>query len=152
METAKLVTFGRGGDTVYYSANSRCEGHGSPEQPHAARCDDGRTIPDGCPVIDMLPAVQTAEGVRWVIRGPMVNVDLPDGEISRCPQPSDLLASALVAAGGELGVLLVLQAGQRANGQQPGPLDSVSVDDYVRGWRAVGARIGRYLGDQIVWE
>lgn len=53
--TAKLVTFGRGGDTVYLGGGCTCTGYGKPDNPHAAKPDDGPDgydFPDGCPAID----------------------------------------------------------------------------------------------------
>jgi hypothetical protein len=84
-DIAKLVTFGRGGDTVYFGAGCTSSGYGSPDRPHAAESRDGLIFPDGCPVIDKRAAVDTPEGYHYVFSGPMVNVDLPDGHIDACP-------------------------------------------------------------------
>lgn len=153
IRTAKLVTFGDGGDMVYLGGGSTCSGYGSPERPHAAAPGDDKAFPDGTPAIDKRPALATDAGYRLVFRGPMVDVDLPTGEVDRCPQPSDIMAVAMMTdPGNEFGALLGLQAASRARKDAVGPLDSADILTYVEMWRAVGARIGSYKGGVIVWE
>ena len=148
---AKLVEFGNGGDTVYFAKGSRCEGYGSPENPHAAAPHDDLTIPDGTPAVDVRPAIETDDGYRWVFKGPLVNVDLPESEVDRCPQPDSLMACAM--AGNEFGTLLALQECHRhSSPATAGPLDSVSTGVFVQGWREHGARIGHYQNGAIVWD
>lgn len=147
---AKLVCFGLGGDSVEYGKGCRGSGYGTPERPHAAD-PSSHIIPDGTIAIDKRPALKTEAGVSWVFKGPMVNVDLQDGDCSECPEPSPIFAGAV--AGNEFGSLLALQASHRNAGKKtPGPLDFVSVNEFVAGWRALGARIGRYVAGQIIWE
>lgn len=146
---AKLVCFANGGDSVEYGGGCSSSGYGSPERPHAAKPDQSTVIPDGTPVIDKRPALQTPEGYQWVFRGPMVNVDLKTDQVDRCPQPSELFAAAV--AGNAYGGLLAMQETSRALGESRGPLDSVSIPEYVEGWRNVGARIGFYRSGNIVW-
>jgi hypothetical protein len=127
---ALLVTFGRGGDTVYCS-DRYISGYGSPENPHAAAPNEGKIFPDGTPAIDVCKAVETNIGFRYAISGPLLDVNLHDGEINECPDPSPIFASA---------VKLI------------GPLDSVGIVDYIRGWKEHGARIGAYKNNRIIWE
>lgn len=143
---AKLVTFGRGGDTVYLGKGSTISGYGKPENPHAAK---GETIPDGTPVIDTRAATETTEGIAWVFKGPMVDPDLPDGACDSCPQPSEVLAGGLTGGFRNMAALHMLS---RAKKEKRGPLDHVSVSEYVQGWREHGARIGSYQNGVIVWE
>jgi hypothetical protein len=151
-QPAKLVTFGNGGDTVYYSALRTGHGYGNPESPHAAD-PERHNIPDGTPVIDKREAVNTPEGLKLSISGPMVNVDLEMGEVERCPEPSAILAAGMRAQGGACDSLLKLQAAHRAlDDDEPGPLDSVSIPQYCMLWRAVGARLGTYMNGQIEWS
>lgn len=149
-DTAKLVCFGNGGDVVHIGRGHTVSGYGTPERPHAARTRDDITYPDGTPVIDKRPAIDTDEGYRWVFRGPMVNVNLADDECDRCPKPSPLFAAAV--AGNAYGTLLAGQATSRAKGEQRGPLDDVSTAEYIDGWRKVGARVGHYRDGAIVWD
>ena len=125
-EIAKLICFGLGGDTVHLGNNSTICGYGSPEKPHAATPSESLSIPDGCPVIDKREAVETEKGYKHVFNGPMVNVDLADEEID--PSPFSIPVFGI-------------------NG-----LTKVSTKKYVEGWKFVGARIGYYKNQQIVWE
>lgn len=150
---AKLVVFGREGDTVHYgrapgSICGKCTGtgYGKPDRPHAAE-----NLPAGVLCLDLLPAIETDEGFRHAIRGPMVDVDLPDEEVSRCPDPSPIFAAAV--AENQFGYLLALNEIHRRTSAAPGPLDHVSITQYVAGWKKLGARIGRTLGNGLIdWE
>lgn len=151
--TAKLVTFGRGGDTVEYSRWEHGSGYGSPENPHAAD-PTSHEIPDGCPVIDMRPAVDAGPGVAMAISGPMVNVDLEPGEVDAlCDTTPNLMAATMKAEpGNAFGALLVNQEFARAQGRKYGPLDSVDLETYISLWREAGARIGTVQGGEFIWE
>lgn len=74
-DTAKLLHFGRGGDTMHLTRHSKIEGHGSPERPHACTPGPDRVIPVGTPVVDVREAVLAEPGFKWVFRGPLVDVD-----------------------------------------------------------------------------
>lgn len=143
---AKLVTFGRGGDCVYYGRYWRSMGYGSPERPHAADTD----IPDGVVAIDQRAAIETRDDAYdWAFQGPMVDVDLPEGQVDPC-EPSGIMIDAMKSdSGNQFGQLLKLH---EMNNTQPGPLDHVSIKQYVDGWRLVGARIGFYKNGKIIWE
>ena len=152
-KSAKLVEFGRGTDTVHYSQGCRSTGYGSPENPHAAAAD--KNIPDGVIAIDKRPAIDTQEGFAWVFRGPLVDVDLSSGKVSACPDLADsIVASAVRSDPGNVhGTMADLHdAVKKQTPNQPGPLDYVDIWAYVDGWRRVGARIGQYVGGEIVWE
>lgn len=149
--TAKLVTFGNGGDTVYFSAYCKCQGYGSPERPHAAQLSEDCIIPDGTPAIDKRAAVETDDGFRWAFQGPMVNVDLPENVVDCCPMPSPVFAAAMAETPG-FGSMLASQFVHGFGQETAGPLDSVSIGEYVNGWRDHGARIGYYKNGVIVWE
>lgn len=157
METkiAKLVCFGKGGDSVEFSGKGSLSGYGSWERPHAARPgvhgDYLLEIPDGTPVVDVSTAVEYQVGVSWSLRGPMVDVDLPDNARVDCPEPSDALRLGL---DGEFRALLGLQDIHRRGGHrsQAGPLDYVSTAEYVRGWKEHGAAVGHYEHGVIVWD
>ena len=150
MRIAKLVHFGRGGDTVYYGEGCIASGYGSPERPHAAKLGDPVEYPDGTPVVDVRAAVETDEGYRWVFKGPMCNPDIPDGEVDECPMPSAVMAGAMGEQGGPYAVLLAQHVVSKSKKQRSG-LDSVSIAEYLAGWKEHGARIGEYQNGQIVW-
>jgi hypothetical protein len=163
--TPALVTFGRGGSTVYYMPRKegtlnygvcRREGYDTPDNFFApsrwwAHDYATRTDPEpyeGVAFVDMREAVEHDAGVKMSISGPMVDITLPPGEIARCPEPSDLLA--LAVAGNEFGALLSIQGEQRASGAQYGALDSVDIATYQRLWKAAGAKIGKVKDGQFV--
>lgn len=144
---AKLVKFGRGGDTVYYGQGRTSSGYGNPDKPHAA---SGEDIPDGTPAIDTREATETEAGYKWVFKGPMLNPDIADGERDECPEPSLTMVGGL--QGAYLSSAALALAHKRSGSKEPGPLDFVGVREYVDGWRRHGARIGQYQGGRIVWE
>ena len=142
----KLVVFSQGGDRCHCTNQTTRAGYGTPEKPHAT---EGQTIPDGTPVIDNRAAVDTDAGFGWVFAGPMLDVDLPDGEVNACPMPSPEMAAGLQ---GSFGTLAALHVAARAEKTPTGPLDMVGVSRFVQGWREHGARIGHYENNVIVWE
>jgi hypothetical protein len=147
--TPKLVFFGNGTDVVYCTGGSILSGYGSPDSPHAS----AESIPNGTVAIDKRAAVETDAGYRLAINGPMVGIDLGPDQIDRCPQPSALMSEAMSSHGNEYGTLLALQnLSKAADPAKPGPMDKVSIPAYVELWRSVGARIGRYADNAIVWE
>jgi hypothetical protein len=150
---ALFVEFSDGGDCVYFPRHSTSTGYGTPERPHAAEIDEGLEIPDGIIALDTRPAIATDEGFSWVFRGPMLDPDLPAGTSDQCPPPEPLMAVAMMTdRGNAFGGLLNLQGMSRARGETRGPLDSVSIPEYVAGWVKRGARVGVYRGGSIVWN
>lgn len=166
-----MLHFGARGHTLYFSSpdysNCSSQGYCDPEsfvQPYhwwshpkdqLSRNWDGYILADeGIPVVDVRPAIETAEGYSWVFKGPLLNVDLPDGEADECPMPSEILAFGLAHSG--YGPLLLDHAVARKTERKRSSLDSVSVSEYVQGWREHGARIGRFFvrdGQGVIeWE
>lgn len=152
-QIAKLVEFGRGGDVVELARGSRCSGYGTPENPHAAD-PKSYIFPDGTPAIDKRPAIDTEAGYRWVFRGPMVDVDLEPGAVDAIGDISDniMVRAMMNDPGNEFGTLAAMQIAHTATKREPGPLDFVDIATYIEGWRAVGARIGHYQDNAIVWD
>lgn len=149
---AKLVTFGAGGDSVHFTRGCHSQGYGTPERPHAAD-PANKNIPDGTPVVDTRPAVKTKEGFAWAIKGPLVDVDLADGECSPLDlDKNSLTAGAAAAANGTFAFLLALQLAAKHGVPKRGPLDLVSVAEYALGWKERGARVGHYEAGRIVWH
>jgi hypothetical protein len=148
-EVAKLVKFGNGGDTIYYSKGSTCSGYGTPERPHAA---EGKDIPDGTPCIDMREPCARSAGIKLSISGPMVNVDLAPGQVSRAGKITGIFAHAVTSEpGNQFGQLINLHNSLEGKAEY-GALDDVAIDIYLALWRAVGARIGNYQDNQPVWQ
>lgn len=146
-----LVHFGKGGDTIYFA---RREGEGTRTNSgyrdrqdffapsrwwthqHAER--ENPEPFEGVPWVDCTEAVETEVGLKWVFQGPLVDVELPDGEREECPRGG--FAPVIAAAWGMRGAMAA------------GGLDSVSVAEYVRGWQAHGAAVGVIRGGQFVEE
>jgi hypothetical protein len=147
LRPAKLVTFGHGGDTVYYGHGTVGSGYGTPENPHAAT-----NIPDGTPALDKRPAIDTPAGYSFVFKGPMVNPDLDPGEVSKCPDLSDniMVRAMLETPGNQFGTLAALQ--MIHDKPTPGPLDSVDTETYCQLWQNLGARRGVYQNGLIHWQ
>jgi len=106
-------------------------------------------LPDGMPVLNIIDAVLTGEGYEYVIRGPMVDVDLEDEEISKCPEASEMLR---LGVSGEYKSLLNLHDASKEVGIKTGPLDSVSIKVHLENWRKRGAVIGKIQNGAIVWD
>lgn len=166
-----LVTFGRGGHTVYFASkeevagsvtHSRLNGYSTPENFFAPRAGrDGQPVeydhnPDdyqGVPVIDVREAVKTRAGVNMSLNGPMVNPGISGEEIERCPAPHPSFAEALANANPQVGMLVAAQALSRAKDpENPGPFDMVSIKTFKRMWRQAGARIGVIRGMGIEFD
>lgn len=151
-EPAKLVTFGAGGDTVYYSRGSYSQGYGTPERPHAAD-PAKKNIPDGTPVVDTTAAVNTKEGFAWALKGPLVDVDLAEGACNPLELDKDsFVAGASAATNKTFAFLLALQMTAKHGIPKRGPLDYVSIAEYAHSWKEHGARIGHYEAGKIVWH
>lgn len=138
----RLLAFGNGGHSIEYTGRCHLSGY--------CRPDNIKITPDleGIPVLDKRPAIETEAGYSWVFRGPLVDVELADDEIDSLPAPSPIFASAMT--GNEFGALLALHV-THDSAAGPGPLDSVSVSRYMRGWIERGARYGVVRNGAIEW-
>ena len=166
--TPALVTFGKGGSSVYFLprregtlsySSSTLQGYNTPEDffatgrwwahDYATRVDPEQY--EGVPYIDMRKAVETAEGVKMAIAGPMVGITLQPEEVEKCPVPSDILAYALASdEGNQFGQLLTLNEVQRAAKKKYGALDQVDIATYQQLWRDAGAEVGTIVGGKFV--
>lgn len=158
-----LLKFTRSGYTLdFYRKNGRAhqEGYDSPEnffRPSHWWAHDYTTTRDpaqleGIPWLDIREAVETPEGRRWVFTGPLCDPKLADGQVDDL-EVQGLTCAGLISGGGEFAALLTMQAAHKATDRKkPGPLDSVSVAEYVRGWIAHGARGGIIRGGEFVQE
>lgn len=91
--------------------------------------------------------------INGALNGPMVNVDLNDGAVDRCPDPDPLLVGALVESAdlsGNWG--MAGPVAKRAADPEWRGLDTVSLPEYLQFWRERGARVGRRVLTQIRWE
>lgn len=142
------ISFGRGGHSVkgwMDSGSFDLSGYEDPDSFVKEGLEPEYVLPkEGVPVVDMRAAVETREGFNYAIRGPLC---CRKGTPQVCPEPSAMLMSGLQ---GSFATYAALQVTHK--GPEPGPLDEVSVDDWVAGWKAHGARVGRYDGQGITWE
>lgn len=138
--TAKLVMWGLGGISVEWGGG--CSSSGCTTR------DFLRPDFDGAVILDKRAAVQTPEGLLWVFKGPIVDVDLDDGD---CDVLGSHDISVSLAAGVE-GVYAGLLASHVGNAAARGPLDSVSMGEYIQGWVDRGARVGRIVDGDVVWD
>lgn len=80
-------------------------------------------------VIDQRAAANHSEFSRWMTNGPSVNDTL-----GSCTTVKDGTQSPCYDA------------------RHVGPYNSVSLDLYLALWRSLGARVGKRVGDAIIWE
>lgn len=148
----KLISFGRGGHTIHYasqptphgSTKSTLSGYDTPESL--------KITPDleGVPVVDVRAAVDTPEGFKQVLSGPMVDVDLPPDGHKPLGEQERQAAASMMGPGGLSGSFATLAT--LAQDRTYGGLDYVGVGIYLALWQKAGARIGRVEGGHIVWE
>lgn len=115
---------------------------------HGGELLDGAWIVDGRKMDD-------DAAFRTAIHGPMIDQragvdDTWSGKRYRPPSdPVGALVASVVAGNAGIGHLVLEQAEDR---DEPGPLDRVPPADMARIWREAGARIGRWIGGQVVWQ
>jgi hypothetical protein len=157
---AYLIDFGLGGHSVEYaetwSDGTRVKGHisgyDSPESfERALARGEKNSYPDlsGLPVLDKREILK--EHPEYSLKGPLLDVDLSDGTIDRI----DLKVARYMLPGLSGGFDAIAAAAIVHEGrEEPGPLDSVSLGDYLRWWTSRGARLGHMdtEGLRIVWE
>lgn len=164
---AGLLHFGARGHTIHASSET-CQGYEDPEsfvRPYhwwahppeqmSLHWDSYEIPAEGVAVVDVRAAIETPEGYSWVFKGPLVDVDLADDQVNECPMPSPILAFGLAQSG--YGLLLADHVVAKNSPQRKrSSLDSVSVSEYINGWREHGARIGRFFvrngAGVIEWE
>lgn len=160
---ARLISFAATGtiDLSGEPGTSHCHLSGVPSDPEMfckpyqwwadpkgqlSRHWDNIEIPvDGVPVLDKRDAIETANGHAWVFKGPMLNVDLPEGKIEHLGDVSPIMVPVIAAYGM---VDAVGETKQAAKTGLAGPLDEVPLGMYIQGWLEHGARLGRFTLDQ----
>lgn len=104
----------------------------------------------GVLLIDKRPALEGERGTHAnAYASPMCDVELPDGAIDRLDLSG---AEFMVGALKQTGYGGILRAHEIAAEVAPdvaGPLDSVSISQYVQWWRDRGAAIYRYDGNEF---
>lgn len=156
--SAVLVSFGLGGHTITCKAGVAVQGYESPESfckrleaGHYSKEPDPISFED-CPVLDKCSLLRKKP--MLAIASPLPSASLEAGEVDRLDTRHSFVAQAMASdSGNGFGQLVrAHEACTKARPKEPGPLDSISIPDYVQWWRARGARVGRIQGSSIVWE
>jgi len=157
-QKAHLIYFGLAGHGVELSEQredsrsiSHISGYDSPESFERCLVSERRSIYPALahvPVLDKRPALKKHPGYAY--SSPLVDVRLSDGEVDRINKESAL--EMLPGLSGGFDTLAALAIAHK--GKEPGPLDSVSVQDYIQWWTSRGARLGRMdsSGLRIIWN
>ena len=69
--------------------------------------------------------------------------------INECPEPDPIFAEAV--KDNQFGSLLSIHNAFKKKGE-PGPLDTVNIADFYSWWKSYGARTGKVINGQIVWD
>ena len=163
---AHLLWFGLGGHVIDFTSSSdyvqpdgtvagpnKCtlSGYDSPESFERSLKEGKKSTVGslaGVPVLDKRAILR--EKPSLAIRAPLLDVSVKDGEIDRFDAKTARNMLPFMDSGfrgmAALGIV-------GAKGDGPGPLDSVSVRDYIAWWSKNGARTGRMSDDglSIVW-
>lgn len=108
---------------------------------------------EGCYVVDMQPLFEADNFASLVWGCPLTDVTLGDEEVDRLNVLDEGGVPSLVAATvagnyfGAAGISALMH-----KGPEPGPFDNVSPAAWWRYWRDNGAKVGRILGGEIVWD
>jgi len=150
---AKVVVLNRSGWRVHYPEPEKkgLGGYATGREPEPPLETEEFRIEDGTPVLDIRQAVETEQGKRWSIIGPLCDASLEPGEIRKGgyagPELQEVLEGTLH------GTVAMIHEALSNPPQSVGPLDSVSAQEYVKGWvRNGGARLGTYQNGKPVFQ
>lgn len=159
-QSAFLIDFGLGGHGVGYAEvtphgtryKGNIYGYDNPESfERALTRGEKDQYPNlaGVPVLDKREVLR--EHPEYSFRSPLVDADVKDGEVHRLD--TDAARRMLPGLSGGFDTLAALAITHEGKAE-PGPLDTVSVGDYVAWWTSRGARVGRMDGEglRILWE
>jgi len=160
MKKAYLVSFGLGGHSVdtaeTWKDGTRSKGHISGyDSPESFECALERGEKAEYPPLARVPVLDKRHILRrkpgLALRSPLVDVDLEDGAIDRVDTKAARLMLPALSGGFEV---LAGRASAHEGKPEPGPLDSVSLGDFIVWWVSRGARLGHMdeQGLRIVWN
>lgn len=160
MKKAYLISFGLGGHGVDLldareeglPTKGRISGYESPESFELGlKHGEKRGYPPlgGVFVLDKREALLRDPALA--AQSPLVDLELKDGTVERLN--TDAARSMLPGLSGGFEVLAALALAHEGR-LEPGPLDSVSLGDYLKWWGSRGARLGCMdeEGLKIVWQ
>lgn len=114
-------------------------------------------LAEGGYAIDLRPLAEHPDIAHWVLRSPMPDGRIEGIDIDRLPDEVRRAAADMAPfMGGDfqsLAFMMSARAGEPpSNTREAGPFDYVSAAYRAAWWGAKGARIGRRVGDTIVWS
>jgi hypothetical protein len=106
-------------------------------------------------IIDLRPLAEHPKVISWVHRCPLPDGRIEGEDVDRFPErvreSSAELAGALDREFQLLAVMMATKFGESEDGVA-GPFDKVSAAYLAHYWGSKGARIGKRIGDIIVWS
>lgn len=121
------------------SSKARLQGYGEDYTKHMSK------IKEGSLVLDTRPARNRKDFVRNVLKAPLVDADLSEGEINRVDTKGSIFHDSP-----QFAAMLNIHENQQDK-DELGSLDSVSPEFYCAWWKERGANVGYIQGGEIVW-
>ena len=108
-------------------------------------------------LLDIREAMQTHLGRLWCNATPVLDLTLKPTEERRTKEGQDLekLLACLGKSITDLKFRSIIPTALQINAvisETPGPLDAVSLTEFLRGWSRVGAKVGIYSKGKVVWN
>lgn len=141
MKTFKLIEVALGGISASNSRSSSLSSYSRDIddfiKSHKEECE-------GAIVLDKVDALNNnKEAVKYVINGPMVNVDLGPGEKQLAPEIPEYMMAALQ------GGFQAIAQNEKIN---PGSLDYVDMQTHIKNWVNLGAKVGQVKNGKVEWD
>lgn len=112
-------------------------------------------LAEGGYIIDLRPLVEHPNIVSWVVQAPLCSGRIK-GDIERLPdnvrQAAREMAPFLDGDYQGLAAMAAQSVGEPEDSSSAGPFDSVSAEYLAIYWGSRGARVGKRVGDKIVWS
>lgn len=118
---------------------------------------EGTNTDDEPYLLDIREAMNTPLGRLWCNATPVLDLTLKPTEERRTKGGNDLekLLVHLEESITDLKFRAVIPIALQINAlisEIPGPLDAVSLTEFLRGWSRVGAKVGIYSKGKVVWN
>lgn len=108
-------------------------------------------------LLDIREALNTPLGRLWCNANPVLDLTLKPTEERRAKEGNDLeklfisLQKSITDFKPRNVIPIALQINALIS-EIPGPLDAVSLTEFLRGWSRVGAKVGIYSKGKVVWN
>lgn len=108
-------------------------------------------------ILDIREGMNTPLGRLWCNATPVLDLTLKSTEERRTKEGHDLekLLAHLGKSITDLKFRTIIPVALQINAvisEIPGPLDAVSLTEFLRGWSRVGAKVGIYSKGKVVWN